>query len=108
VHFLTKYNRVRGELDAPDAVRYAFRSGGAAILANTLVVASGFAMLGLSNFRVTAYMGLLTALTVVCALVVDFLLLPALLIAFDRRPARATVGEERSIEVSGVTVPAMG
>ena len=30
-------------------------------------------------------MGLLTALAIVCAFIADFLLLPALLIAFDRR-----------------------
>ena len=33
-------------------------------------------------------MGLLTSLTVVCALVVDFLLLPALLLTFDRRAVK--------------------
>lgn len=85
VHFLSKYNRARATMSAPDSVRYAFRSVGAAILGTTFIVAAGFAMLGLSTFRVTAYMGLLTSLTVVCALVIDFLLLPALLVAFDRR-----------------------
>ena len=50
-------------------------------------MAVGFAMLGLSTFRVTSYMGLLTSLTVVCALVIDFLLLPTLLLAFDRKEA---------------------
>jgi predicted RND superfamily exporter protein len=89
VHFLSKYNRVRDRLSAQEAVRYAFDSVGTAILANTAIVAVGFAMLGLSTFRVTAYMGLLTSLTIVCALVVDFLLLPALLITFDRREVAA-------------------
>jgi uncharacterized protein len=89
VHFLTKYNRVRDRMSASEAVRYAFDSVGTAILANTAIVAVGFAMLGLSTFRVTAYMGLLTSLTIVCALVVDFLLLPALLITFDRREVAA-------------------
>ena len=78
-------------MDAPDAVRYVFRTVGPAILGTTLIVAIGFAMLGLSTFRVTAYMGLLTSLTVACALVVDFLLLPAILLAFDRRPAKYPV-----------------
>jgi len=89
VHFLAKYNLARREkgLAPPDAVRYAFRMVGTAILATTFVVAVGFAMLGLSTFRVTAYMGLLTSLTVATALAVDFLLLPTLLLAFDRRGA---------------------
>ncbi len=87
VHFLSKYTHARQEkgLDPPDAVRYAFRTVGTAILGTTFIVAIGFAMLGLSTFRVTSYMGLLTSLTVACALVTDFLLLPTLLLAFDRR-----------------------
>ncbi|MEN8375418.1 MAG: outer membrane lipoprotein-sorting protein [Gemmatimonadota bacterium] len=98
VHFLTKYNRVRASMSAEDAVRYAFRSVGAAIVGTTLIVTAGFAMLGLSTFRVTAYMGLLTSLTIVAALAVDFLLLPALLIALDRRPVKSTGQEVGHIE----------
>ena len=108
VHFLTKYNRVRGELDARAAVRSAFDHVGAAIVANTIIVGIGFAMLGLSTFRVTAYMGLLTSLTIVAALAVDFLLLPALLIAFDRRPVAATRREPQITPPAGVTIPAVG
>ncbi|NKB66953.1 MAG: MMPL family transporter [Candidatus Latescibacteria bacterium] len=89
VHFLTKYNGARRRMSAAEAVRHAFANVGPAILATTAIVAAGFAMLGFSTFRVTAYMGLLTSLTIVCALVVDFLLLPALLIAFDRRAVSA-------------------
>jgi predicted RND superfamily exporter protein len=85
VHFLSKYNRARQRMSANEAVRFAFEHVGPAIVATTIIVAMGFAMLGMSTFRVTAYMGLLTSLTVACALAVDFLLLPALLIAFDRR-----------------------
>ena len=97
VHFLSKYTLARREkgLSAPDAVRYAFRTVGTAILGTTFIVAIGFAMLGLSTFRVTSYMGLLTSLTVASALAVDFLLLPTLLIAFDRRKS-----EERDIDPS--------
>jgi uncharacterized protein len=95
VHFLAKYERVRDRLSAPEAVRHAFDGVGAALVASTAIVVTGFAVLGLSSFRVTAYMGLLTALTVVCALAIDLLLLPALLIAFDRRPVRGAEGEGR-------------
>ena len=91
VHFLSKYQYARSSMDAPDAVRYAFRMVGPAILGTTLIVAAGFAVLGLSTFRVTAYMGLLTSLTVACALVVDFMLLPVILLAFDRHQAKYPV-----------------
>lgn len=91
VHFLSKYTHARKEkgLDAPDAVRYAFRTVGTAILGTTFIVAVGFAMLGLSTFRVTSYMGLLTSLTVATALLIDFLLLPTLLLAFDQKKAES-------------------
>ncbi|MGI9627747.1 MAG: efflux RND transporter permease subunit [Longimicrobiales bacterium] len=83
VHFLSKYNRARRRTSAREAVEYAFEHVGPALVATTIIVSVGFSMLGMSTFRVTAYMGGLTALTVMCALVVDFLLLPALLIALD-------------------------
>ena len=89
VHFLTKYNLARKEkgLSPAESVQYAFRTVGMAIVGTTVIVSVGFAMLGLSTFRVTSYMGLLTSLTVAIALFVDFLLLPALLMAFDRAGA---------------------
>ena len=95
VHFLAKYQRARRELgyNAADAVRYAFEVVGPAIIGTSVIVAAGFAMLGLSTFRVTAYMGLLTSLAVICALVTDLFLLPSLLIVLDRKkipvPVRA-------------------
>ena len=101
VHFLSKYQYARDSMDAPDSVRYAFRTVGPAILGTTMIVALGFAMLGLSTFRVTSYMGLLTSLTVAAALVVDFLLLPAILLAFDRRPAKYTVPPAAVVAASG-------
>jgi predicted RND superfamily exporter protein len=48
-------------------------------------VAGGFSVLMLSTFRVTSFMGALTALTIVCALIADFLLLPAILLILDKR-----------------------
>lgn len=87
VHFLSKYQRARRErgADAPDAVRYAFTTVGTALLVSTLVLVAGFMVLAQSTFRINAMLGLTVALTVAIALVVDFLLLPALLIILDRR-----------------------
>ena len=55
----------------------------------TFVLVIGFAILALSPFKVNAMLGLMVALTVACALVIDFLLLPSLLIALDRRKKAA-------------------
>ncbi|MBT8063356.1 MAG: MMPL family transporter [Gammaproteobacteria bacterium] len=82
VHFLSKYVRARSErkLSAEDSIRYAFKSVGTAIVTNTVILAVGFAVLMFSDFKVNADMGLLTSLAIVFALVLDFLLLPALLL----------------------------
>ena len=93
VHFLSKYNRARRQMSARAAVDHAFEHVGPALVATTIIVTVGFSMLGMSTFRVTAYMGGLTALTVMCALVVDFLLLPALLIALDGERAHSPAPE---------------
>lgn len=84
VHFMTKYLRglrERGQGKA-DAIRYAFRTVGAALVVNTVVLAIGFAVLTFSTFKLNADLGLLTALAIVFALILDFLLLPALLLSF--------------------------
>jgi len=82
VHFLSKYSRAQREhgLDRASAIRHAFRSVGPAIAVNSLVLAVGFALLTASNFKINADMGLLTAMAIVFALILDFLLLPALLL----------------------------
>jgi len=95
VHFLSKYSRARREmhLSAEEAVRYAFSTVGQALLSTSFIVAGGFAVLMLSSFRVTVYMGAITSLTVVCALVADFFMLPALLLILDRRDMGAPLPE---------------
>jgi len=87
VHFLSKYVRARREenLDAESAVRHAFHSVGPALVATTIVMATGFAILAFSAFDMNAGMGRLTAITVVMALAADFFLLPPLLMWLDRK-----------------------
>lgn len=86
VHFLTKYRRARVEQGASTeaAIRYAFRTVGMAVVINTIVLAAGFAVLAFSTFKLNADLGLLTALAIVFALVLDFLLLPALLMELSK------------------------
>ncbi len=86
VHFLTKYMRARREksLSAPDAIRYAFETVGAAIIFNTVILMAGFSVLTYSAFQINAELGLITTLTIGLALAIDFLLLPGLLLLFAR------------------------
>ena len=90
VHFLSKYLRARREkqLDAADAVRFAFRSVGTALLFTSIVLAAGFAVLSFSAFDLNAGMGRLTAVTILLALAADFFFVPPLLIWIDARARR--------------------
>ena len=87
VHFLSKYLHARRVLgrSPEDAVRYAFQTVGRALYATTVILVAGFLVLGMSSFAPTGQMGQLTALVIALALVCDFLLLPPLLLAVDRR-----------------------
>ena len=88
VHFLSKYTRGRREkqLSAEEAVRYAFSNVGPALIITTAVLAAGFSVLMLSTFKLNFELGLITAMTITIALIVDFLLLPAMLLTFDKKP----------------------
>jgi len=85
VHFLSKYMRGRREkqLNTEEAVKYAFESVGPALLITTLVLTAGFSVLMLSTFKLNFELGLITSMTITIALIVDFLLLPVMLLTFD-------------------------
>jgi len=87
IHFLSKYIRARREkhMSPEEAVRYSFASVGRALWITTLVLVLGFAVMATSSFKVNADMGLLTAVTILVALAVDFLFLPPLLLQFANR-----------------------
>lgn len=87
VHFLSKYRRANIEQgkSPEDSVRYAFSTVGTALWVSTLVLVIGFAILALSPFKVNAMLGIMVALTVAVALIIDFLLLPALLIITGKK-----------------------
>jgi uncharacterized protein len=86
VHFLSKYLRARREkgLDAPQAVRYAFRTVGRALVVTTVILVTGFAVIATSKFSMNSDMGLMTGLIMLIALSTVFLMLPPLLIALER------------------------
>jgi len=86
VHFLSKYIRARRErnLNAEEAVRYAFNSVGIALLVTSIVLIAGFMILAQSHFSLNSEMGLVTSIVIALALALDFTLLPALLMKIDK------------------------
>jgi len=86
VHFITKYRRGRNVkgLSKEESIEYAFSNVGIALIITTLVLAMGFALLGTSSFNLNSMAGNLTAITIVIALIFDFLILPPILMLLDR------------------------
>jgi predicted RND superfamily exporter protein len=88
VHFLSKYLRARREqnLEPAQAVQYSFHTVGTAMWATTVVLVAGFLVLTFSSYKMNADMGWMSAITITMALVMDFLLLPTLLMMVDKKP----------------------
>jgi predicted RND superfamily exporter protein len=87
-------SRYHGRIDAGDhpleALRWALDRVLSPVAYTTIVVALGFAVLGLSGLMFTRNLGLLTACVLVLCLVADVILLPALLLLAGRRRGRHT------------------
>jgi predicted RND superfamily exporter protein len=96
VHFLSKYLRARREngLNAPDAVRYAFRTVGRALVVTTLTLVVGFSVLATSSFQMNSGMGLMTAIVITLALIMVFLMLPPLLMKIEEKETDASFDTE--------------
>jgi predicted RND superfamily exporter protein len=96
VHFLSKYLRARREqnLDTQEAIRYAFKTVGNALLVTSAVLVGGFMVMQFSHFNPSNNMGMLLAITILMALLVDFLFLPPLLILLDKH--KSTVKHQQS------------
>tara|TARA_R110001592_G_scaffold363341_1_gene684396 strand:- start:8339 stop:10711 length:2373 start_codon:yes stop_codon:yes gene_type:complete len=86
VHFLSKYVRARNEkgLSAENSIRYAYRNVGMAIVVNTIILIVGFLVLTTSAFKMNVDMGLMTIMSILFALLLDFLFLPALLLVMGK------------------------
>ena len=94
IHFMTKYLRGRKQGLLPsESVQLAFGTAGKALLATTVVFALGFLVFGASGIASNRTLGMLLGMTVIIALVADFLLLPPLLMALDK--TRETTAEIR-------------
>jgi len=90
IHFLIKYKEARKKgLSCEDSLAYVMQYAGLAMVLTTVVLSSAFMVFRLSQFMLNANFGLITAIALLIALVVDLLLLPALLGRLD--------GKEKSL-----------
>tara|TARA_B100000929_G_scaffold123062_1_gene97464 strand:- start:155 stop:643 length:489 start_codon:yes stop_codon:yes gene_type:complete len=85
VHFLNKYKSAKDQGMSTDAaVQYAYQTVGKALFVTTLVLSVGFGILSFSPFSLNSEMGVLTAIIIVTALVIDLISLPAFLLWLDK------------------------
>ena len=72
------------QYDPINSVRYSLSTVGAALAIASVILILGFLVLSTSPFFINAMTGLIVAMTIAAALVLDFLLLPPLLLLFDK------------------------
>jgi len=90
VHTVTKYRFARNEhgLSPEAAVHETLVYTGSAVILSSVALGLGFALLGVSNFNITALMGVLSAVIIIIAMVAELFMLPGLLLLFDRGDKR--------------------
>jgi predicted RND superfamily exporter protein len=91
IHLLHGYrDRRRLGAGTTAALARTVRQRGRAVVATTLVLTAQFLLMTLSPFQPTAIFGALTAVGLLCALLFDLLVLPALLCVIDSRQTDTT------------------
>lgn len=89
IHLVTAFVRLRERgLAAEDALRSAMERVLPALVLTTVVIAAGFLVLAISDFRFTRNLGLLTAGVMVLCVASNATLLPALLLRFGSGSTR--------------------
>ncbi len=86
IHFLARYRQARkaGD-DVRQAVSNSYRDTGISMIYTSIILFLGFITFTFSSFGGTQALGLLTSLTLGIAMFSNLILLPALLISFDKR-----------------------
>ena len=105
VHFMSKYLRCRRNegKSVEEAIRITIADAGTSLLINTVVLVSGFLVLTLSSFGLNADLGRVTAMVLSIGMLADMLLLPPLLLTFDRMLVKKPV----SLEPAATAGPAL-
>lgn len=87
IHMFSKYVYARRKLlkNPEEAIKYVFSTVAKAAIITTIILTAGFLVLAQSQFGFNAGMAKVTAITIVIALIFDFIFLPALLLMIDKK-----------------------
>ena len=114
IHFLAKY---RQELNLKSwnigqAVKLALKETGVSMMYTSIVLFFGFLMFSMSEFEGTRFLGVLVSITLGVAMFTNLLLLPSLLLAFEKslttksfsEPFFSILDEEEDIELEELEI----
>ena len=92
IHMFSKFRAAEREgLRGEQAIAYAFRHCGNAVVITTLILVFGFMTIATGQFSPNVYIGVLGSIMVLIALAVDLIVTPALLVATERFAGRGMV-----------------
>ncbi len=91
IHFLSHYYRLRKEgIEEKDIHSYVFTYTGSALMVTTLTLASGFGLYVFGDFIPNVNFGMLCAVILTMALVIDLIFLPAFLMKIEEMRKKKT------------------
>ncbi len=92
IHFLAKYRQelARNGGDVSLAISVSIRETGTSMIYTSIILFFGFVIFSFSQFGGTIALGQLTSITLLIAMLTNVILLPALLMQFDKRTVTQT------------------
>lgn len=93
IHFLTKYRQEleRHNWDIRRTVITALKETGPSMLYTSIILFFGFIIFSASNFGGTVVLGIMTSTTLLVAMFANLIILPSLLLRFDKRDKRGMI-----------------
>jgi predicted RND superfamily exporter protein len=101
IHFLAKYRQelMENNWKIKPSVYAALRETGVSMFYTSIVLFFGFLVFTLSSFGGTIALGGLVSITLLLAMVSNLMLLPSLLLTFEKKIANKKVFKEPSIKI---------
>lgn len=86
IHFLVKYQDARSRsLSLEDSLAYVMRYSGATIIFTTVILSLAFMIFSFSQFIPNVNFGIVTAIALIFAVIIDLVLLPTMLSIYDNK-----------------------
>jgi len=101
IHFLAKYRQelYRHNWDIGKTVKISLHETGISMIYTSLILMCGFFVFTFSTFDSTANLGKLTTITFAIALLCNLILLPAMLLRFEKMVMRKAIKSEALIDI---------